>query len=464
MSKEVEHRFLVHSDQWKKAADGGTRLKQGYLSTDSKRNVRVRIAGEDARITIKGEAKGLARPEFEYPIPLPDGEQIEQLCRKPILEKVRYKLKQRDLTWEIDEYEGENRGLVIAEVETKGALRKLPSWIGPEISTDERYRNYNLVEHPFTSWGQDGPKPDTNYSFATGEELGDGLSRILNEQLATAIRELSSDNHSMDHAIHEARKCVKRARSALRLIRPAISDRWGEENRRLQQVGRRLSEFRDTQALIETLTELEQKETKGRTDAGQKQEFKNAFDRLEKRKEKLTHGPHVRTEIRSATRDLRASLASIEKLALDSLDFSVLINSLRVTLKRGRKACSQAYSDPIAITFHEFRKRAKDLRYQLALLSELWPEVLSGYSESAKELEQYLGEDHNLAVLTSVLNGNGGKADPFNTILKLAEKRQSKLRNKAKFLADRFYTEPLKSWATRLNTSWEAWQAEARFS
>lgn len=156
MSKEVEHRFLVHSDQWKKVADGGTRLKQGYLSTDSKRNVRVRIAGEDARITIKGEANGVARPEFEYPIPLPDGEQIEQLCRKPILEKVRYKLKQRDLTWEIDEYEGENRGLVIAEVETKGALRKLPSWIGPEISTDERYRNYNLVEHPFRPGAKTG--------------------------------------------------------------------------------------------------------------------------------------------------------------------------------------------------------------------------------------------------------------------------------------------------------------------
>jgi CYTH domain-containing protein len=280
-------------------ADRGTRLKQGYLSTDSKRNVRLRIAGEDARITIKGKAKGLTRPEFEYSIPVQDGWKIERLCRKPILEKVRYKVKQRDLTWEIDEYEGENRGLVIAEVETTGPLGKLPPWIGPEISTDERYRNYNLVEHPFISWAQDGPKPNTNYSFAKGEKLGDSFCRILKEQIATAISELSNKNGSIGLAIHESRKWIKRARSGLRLVRPGGADRFDEENRRLQQVSQRLSEFRDAQALIETLTNLEQKELKGRrTNTNPKEEFKEAFDRLDRRKKKLTAASHVNPKIR----------------------------------------------------------------------------------------------------------------------------------------------------------------------
>jgi len=461
MSKETEHRFLIRSDGWRKLAGPGAVMRQGYLSTDSKRNVRVRIAGNEAQITVKGKAKGLTRPEFEYSIPLQDGQEIEQFCLKPILEKIRYKLQQGDLTWEIDEYAGENRGLVVAEVETKDPLGKLPQWVGREISTDERYRNYNLVEHPFTSWDQDAPKPDTNYSFAPGEKLGDALERILKEQVATAVEQLSNEDKPVDSAIHEARKCVKRTRSALRLIRPAIPGRFDEENLRLQQIGRRLSEFRDAQALLETLTDLEQKEIKGnRTNAGAKREFKNAVDRLSSRKEKLSEAPHAKAQIRSAVQALQESLESLGKLPFDGIDFSVLTDSFKTTLKRGRKACSYAYSHPVAANFHEFRKRAKDLRYQLTLLAELWPEVMSGYSQSAKTLEQYLGEDHNLAVLTDVLNGNGRNQNAFKIIGVSVAKEQRKLRKKAKLLAGRLYAEPLKVWSTRLNTSWQAWQAE----
>jgi CYTH domain-containing protein/CHAD domain-containing protein len=463
MSKETEHRFLVHSDGWQKLAGPGAEMRQGYLSTDSKRNVRVRIASNESQITIKGKAKGLTRPEFEYSIPLRDGEEIEQLCLKPIVEKVRYKLQQGNLTWEIDEYAGENRGLVIAEVETKGGLGRLPSWVGPEISTDERYRNYNLVEHPFTSWGQDVPKPDTNYSFASGERLADTLCRVLKEQIATAVNELSNESGPVDRAIHEARKCVKRARSALRLIRPAIPDRFAEENLRLQQIGRTLSAFRDAQALIETLTDLEQKGAKsGRTNPDAKREFKNAFDRLKSRKKKLNDAPRAKAQIRSATRALRESLESLGNLPLDGIDFSVLTDSFETTLKRGRKACSQAYSQPVAANFHEFRKRAKDLRHQLAVLMELWPEVLSGYGKSAKSLEQYLGEDHNLAVLTDVLNGNGRRQNAFKVITSSVEKEQGKRRQKARLLAGRLYAESPKVWRARLNASWQAWQTETR--
>jgi CYTH domain-containing protein/CHAD domain-containing protein len=461
MAKETEHRFLVHSEEWRKLAGSSVDMRQGYLSTDAKRNVRVRVAGDEAQITVKGRAKGLTRPEFEYSIPLEDGEEIEKLCLRPILEKVRYKVQQGDLTWEIDEYAGENRGLVIAEVETKRPLRKVPRWVGPEISTNERYRNYNLVEHPFVSWGQDGSKPDINYSLGSGEKLADALRRILKEQIGAALTELSNEGEPIDYAIHEARKCVKRARSALRLVRPAIPRRFAEENPRLQRIGRKLSPFRDAQALIETLTDLEQKEAKSwRTDSGVKREFKNAFGLLNRRKKKLSGS--TKAQVRSATRALRESLKSLGNLRLDGIDFLVLTDSFETTLRHGRKTYSQAYSQPVAANFHEFRKRAKDLRYQLAALTDLWPEVLSGYAKSAKTMEQYLGEDHNLAVLMDVLNGGRRSQNAFKTIASLVEKKQGKLRKKARLFAGRLYAEPLKAWSTRLNTSWHAWQTETR--
>jgi CHAD domain-containing protein len=156
---------------------------------------------------------------------------------------------------------------------------------------------------------------------------------------------------------------------------------------------------------------------------------------------------------------LRESLESLGNLPFDGIDFSVLTDSFDTTLKQGRKACSQAYSHPVAANFHEFRKRAKDLRYQLTVLTELWPDVLSGYSKSAKTLEQYLGEDHNLAVLTDVLNGNGRNPNTFKVIAGSVANEQRKLRKKAKLLAGRLYAEPRKVWSARLNSSWQAWQS-----
>src|SRR5215217_7340189 len=132
MGQETERRFLIRSQAWRQLADGGVDYRQGYLSTDAKRNVRIRLGDKEARITIKGEANGNTRPEFEYPIPLQDAEDLENLCVKLILEKTRYTLKHDGLTWEIDEYKGENTGLIVAEVETgsEEPIRDIPPWVG----------------------------------------------------------------------------------------------------------------------------------------------------------------------------------------------------------------------------------------------------------------------------------------------------------------------------------------------
>lgn len=158
MSLEIERKFLV-TDAWHSDPSRGTRYRQGYLSTDPQRVVRVRTAGTKAFLTIKGLTVGTSRSEFEYPIPFADAESmLDQLCIRPLIEKVRYRETVGDHTWEIDVFEGDNRGLAVAEVELPAANAsfEMPSWAGREVSDDPRYFNSNLAQHPFTRWNDNG--------------------------------------------------------------------------------------------------------------------------------------------------------------------------------------------------------------------------------------------------------------------------------------------------------------------
>jgi len=154
MGKEIERKFLVKGDSWRAQAHG-KRYRQGYLSTVKERTVRVRVAGDQGYITIKGITIGDTRPEYEYEIPLADAnEMIDKLCERPFIEKTRYRLPQDDIVWEIDEFEGDNRGLIVAEVELKDEQQSYPKpdWLGQEVTGDPRYFNANLVAKPFTTW------------------------------------------------------------------------------------------------------------------------------------------------------------------------------------------------------------------------------------------------------------------------------------------------------------------------
>jgi adenylate cyclase len=154
MAKEIERKFLVKDNTWR-GQDVGKRYRQGYLSTVKERTVRVRTVGDKGFITIKGITVGATRSEYEYEIPLADANEIlDKLCERPLIEKTRYRIPQGGLLWEIDEFEGENRGLVMAEVELKDENQfvTLPSWTGQEVTRDPRYFNANLVAHPFSRW------------------------------------------------------------------------------------------------------------------------------------------------------------------------------------------------------------------------------------------------------------------------------------------------------------------------
>jgi adenylate cyclase len=147
MAAEIERKFLVQGDGWR---DGPhQRLCQCYLNRDKERTVRVRIAGDEAFLTVKGITRGATRAEFEYPIPLKDAEQLLALSDGPIIEKNRHVI--------VHEFFGENAGLVVAEIELQSEDQPFsrPPWLGQEVTHDRRYYNSNLAGHPYRKWRND---------------------------------------------------------------------------------------------------------------------------------------------------------------------------------------------------------------------------------------------------------------------------------------------------------------------
>ena len=155
MGTEIERKFLVVGDAWRQGAIGMV-YRQGYLCTTKERTVRVRVGGDKGYLTVKGSRTGVSRLEYEYEIPLGDAQaMLDTLCVRPLIEKTRYRIKHEGLVWEVDEFAGENAGLVIAEVELEREDQEvsLPAWVGNEVSMDDRYANSHLAEHPYSTWG-----------------------------------------------------------------------------------------------------------------------------------------------------------------------------------------------------------------------------------------------------------------------------------------------------------------------
>lgn len=154
MAQEIERKFLVVGDAWRTLATG-TPYCQGYLSTVKGRTVRVRLVGEKGYLTVKGPSAGASRAEFEYEIPVADAEaMLVELCERPLIEKTRRKIPFEGLVWDVDDFAGDNAGLVVAEVELDDEAQevRLPDWVGEEVTHDPRYFNANLVAHPYKDW------------------------------------------------------------------------------------------------------------------------------------------------------------------------------------------------------------------------------------------------------------------------------------------------------------------------
>ena len=155
MAIEIEHKFLLANNAWRKHVDRSVKYRQGYLSSQPTSSIRVRISDDHAWLNIKTATIGTHRHEYEYEIPMTDANEIlNNLCRKPLIEKTRHFVTDDAHLWEIDEFEGDNQGLIVAEIELDetGQSFSKPPWLGLEITADLRYYNNNLAIHPYSEW------------------------------------------------------------------------------------------------------------------------------------------------------------------------------------------------------------------------------------------------------------------------------------------------------------------------
>ncbi len=156
MAQEIERKFLLKNDLWRDAIVESQSIRQGYLTAEagSRSSIRIRLAGEKATLNIKSLTLGISRLEFEYPIPLADAEALLALCLPAQIHKVRHLVPFEGFVFEIDEFFGDNQGLLVAELEllSEAATFPRPPWLGEEVSHDPRYYNVRLLTSPFNTW------------------------------------------------------------------------------------------------------------------------------------------------------------------------------------------------------------------------------------------------------------------------------------------------------------------------
>jgi len=161
MPQEIERKFLPKSDAWRAAAVRRERMSQGYLAGNERASVRVRIAGDVANLNIKSGGLVASRKEYEYAIPADEAVELLALCSQPLIEKTRHFVPYGGFEWEVDEFHGDNEGLVVAEIELDDEAQEFPrpAWLGGEVTSQERYYNVRLARHPYREWDQSERNP-----------------------------------------------------------------------------------------------------------------------------------------------------------------------------------------------------------------------------------------------------------------------------------------------------------------
>ncbi len=154
MSVEIERRFLLKNAAWREQVTASVVMRQGYLSVEKEHTIRIRVIGDEAWLTVKGFISDVSRHEFDYPIPKSDAETMLNALCPFVLDKTRHLVTVDHATFEIDEYQGENAPLIVAELELpdEAAPYPTPAWLGTEITADGRFSNAYLSKHPFATW------------------------------------------------------------------------------------------------------------------------------------------------------------------------------------------------------------------------------------------------------------------------------------------------------------------------
>lgn len=304
-----------------------------------------------------------------------------------------------------------------------------------------------------------------SYQLNIDEKISDGVARIAYEQTGKALKELKTirDGYSeddalvntVDEAIHDARKCFKKVRAVLRLVRKEIGEEaYRAENVCFRNAGRQLADLRDSHVRIETLDEL--------TDYFSDQLDKNAFHDL--RQTFVAQHKDLRSRFLTEMDNLNELIANVEEAQariqewpVDSEGLQVFRGGLRKTYKRGYNRMAEAYGNPSPERFHEWRKRVKYHWYHLRILNPLWPNVLSEVAEEVHKVADYLGDAHDFAELHKYIEAHDPvPAHNKNTqvLLALLTQRQRELEAAAQPLGARIYTESPKRYMKRVKGYW----------
>lgn len=292
------------------------------------------------------------------------------------------------------------------------------------------------------------------YRFSIRKPIPDNVRRVAREQIDGAIARLTDPVIEPHLAVHEARKHFKKIRALLRLVRLELGGVYRRENALFRDLGRSLSQVRDAEAMIETFDKLARR-YRPQLDAESRSLLRQAL--VERRDFVASQVVGLEEQRRAAAETLAAARERLAGWPLAGAGFETVGPSLERIYRQGRDNFRDAYANPDAMHFHEWRKSAKNLWYHLRLLAGAWPQVLGVQRDEAERLTEFLGDEHDLAVLRATLQSEalGQGLDEARALLdRLAEKRQGELRTEAEPLGARLYAERPAAFRRRLAAYW----------
>jgi CHAD domain-containing protein len=299
------------------------------------------------------------------------------------------------------------------------------------------------------------------YHLLRNESVEEGVRRIVSEQIDSAIVEIEDTKLDPHETVHQVRKRCKKIRGAIRLVRqPAFEDTYQFENEWFRDAAGKLAFVRDAEAMREAYDKL--------LDTFAEQVDHLAFDSIrealmQRRQRVAEDQGHLEEGLSAFLTAMHQARERVASWSIGSAGFAAIDPGLQKTYRRGRKAMVEAYREPSDEQFHEWRKRVKYYRYHNRLLQDLWKPVLTTNWEQVKELSDFLGDDHDLAVFRQTLLANpkefGSKRD-IQAFLGLLDRRRAQLQNQAKTLGEYVFAEKPKQLGWRLCRYWQVWHGE----
>ena len=297
------------------------------------------------------------------------------------------------------------------------------------------------------------------YKLKAHESVSKGVKRIATEQIEKAISELpTTDELGVDEAVHQVRKRLKKTRAVVRLVRNSLGKKsYKRENARFRDLGRNLANLRDGKVQIESLDNLAThfKDIAPETFTDMRRELE--VDYRQEYQQVLNEG--ILISVKNQLKDAKDAIAD---WTIKANDWSAIDKSLQRVYKQGCKGLDQSRSKPTAENLHEWRKQVKYLRYQLKILSQIWSEIMTEWVDQTHDLSDYLGKDHDLAVLKELVSTQPERyrQDTLESLTALIDRRRQELQSAAIFLGKRIYTEKPKDFTARLGNYWQVWQTE----